>query len=137
MLLLFLFISFLYVYIFFWEMYFCVVIQKKNNVYLFLWMDVVCVCVWIRSFSAYCFLLHFFFIHTLRVWLFVCCSISLSWLYTLMFFKTLTLSLSIFFSLFFFLFFIILLRRKIYKHIMCQNEFNCSKKNKRDFQQTE
>ena len=63
---------------FFSEMYFCVVIQ--NNVYLFLWMDVVRVCVCVNLFflSAYCFLLllHFFFIHTLRVRLFVCCSIS-------------------------------------------------------------
>ena len=45
---------------FFSEMYFCVVIQ--NNVYLFLWMDVVRVCVCVNLFflSAYCFLLHFF-----------------------------------------------------------------------------
>jgi hypothetical protein len=44
LLLLFLFISFLYVYIFFLRNVFLCGHTKKN-VYLFLWMDVVCVCV--------------------------------------------------------------------------------------------
>ena len=52
LLLLFLFISFLSVYIFFWEMYFCVVIQKKTNTFTcsYGWMLCVSLCVCVNLF---------------------------------------------------------------------------------------
>ena len=80
LLLLFLFISFLSVYIFFWEMYFCVVIQKKTNTFTcsYGWMLCVslCVCEFVLSRPNAFYFIFFSYTHSV-FWLFVCCSIFL------------------------------------------------------------